>query len=246
MMKIQHFILVLLVWGCSTSSNNTQKLTFARTEISVESCVDEDCAKVNLGWPVASESEIGKKVNSAVNKSLMAYFRKDTVFADIQSAAEDYIKSYQDFKKEFPDAVGAWEIEINSEKSYESDGLVSIKFSEFNFSGGAHPNSSINYLTFDKTNGIVLSKDQLILSRQRLLEKTENAFREFHQVPDNVTIAKDGRFFLPETGFFLPNAIGYEEGKLKLIYIPYEIGPYSLGYTELEFDLNELEGIVKK
>lgn len=245
-MRLSPFLLILLVWGCTASTNRTQELTFSTKEFSMESCVDEDCAKVNINWPIASESEIGNKVNSAILSNLKTYFRQDTVFTDLQSAAEDYVKSYVEFKKDFPDASGEWEIEINAEKSYESDSLISIKISEFNFSGGAHPNSSVNFLTFDKTNGNLLTEDQIILDKEELFEKTEKAFREYHQVPENVSLADDGRFFLPETGFFLPNAIGYEEGKLKLIYIPYEIGPYALGYTELEFDLTDLEGIVKK
>jgi hypothetical protein len=235
-----------MVSGCGTSSKKIQDLTFSTKEFSIEGCVGEDCAKVNINWPIASESELGNKMNNAILGNLRSYFNEDTTYSDLESAAKDFVKSYEEFKKDFPDASGAWEIEITSEKSYESDSLISIKFSEFNFSGGAHPNSSINFLNFDKRNGDILSEEQIVLNKKNLLEMTENAFREYHQVPNNVSLSEDGRFFLPETGFFLPNAIGYEEGKLKLIYIPYEIGPYSLGYTELEFDLSELEGIVKK
>ncbi|WP_431012717.1 DUF3298 domain-containing protein, partial [Rahnella sp. PAMC25617] len=57
---------------------------------------------------------------------------------------------------------------------------------------------------------------------------------------------EEAGFFLPETGFFLPNAMGYENGKFMLIYIPYEIGPYVMGYTELEFELKDLEGTVRQ
>lgn len=39
--------------------------------------------------------------------------------------------------------------------------------------------------------------------------------------------------------------MGFEDGKFDLTYIPYEIGPYVLGYTELEFGLQDLEGIVR-
>jgi hypothetical protein len=39
--------------------------------------------------------------------------------------------------------------------------------------------------------------------------------------------------------------MGFSGDKFKLIYIPYEIGPYAMGYTELEFPLDELKGIVR-
>lgn len=245
-MRLMPFLLVLLILACSTPESRNKELTFFMEELSVQGCVDESCAKVNISWPVASDLKIGKKINHVILTNLTAYFRQDTVFADLQSASEDYVNSYVDFKKDFPDASGAWNVEINVEKSYESDSLISFKISEFNFSGGAHPNSSINFLTFYKINGELLSKEQFILDKKILLDKTEKAFREFHQVPDTVSLADDGRFFLPEGEFFLPNAIGFEKEELKLIYLPYEIGPYALGYTELEFDLDELDGVVKK
>lgn len=83
------------------------------------------------------------------------------------------------------------------------------------------------------------------LDQPALLALAENAFREFHEVDEGSTLEESGLFFLPETGFFLPNAIGFSSDKFRLIYIPYEIGPYAMGYTELEFSLDEVKGIVR-
>jgi hypothetical protein len=62
---------------------------------------------------------------------------------------------------------------------------------------------------------------------------------------EDITLAESGLFFLPETGFFLPNSMGFSGDKFRLIYIPYEIGPYAMGYTELDFSLVELKLIVR-
>ncbi len=245
-MRILLFLFLSIVWSCTSPDEKNKDLTFSPKELLTERCVEENCATVTITWPEAKETAVGKKVNDVILSKLKSYFRPDTVFADLKSATEDFVNSYVEFKNDFPEVSGDWNIEITVEKSYESDSLISFKFSEYNFSGGAHPNSSIMFLNFDKVNGYMLTEDQFILDREKLFEKTERSFREYHQVPNNTSLTEDGRFFLPETGFFLPNAIGYEDGKLLLIYIPYEIGPYALGYTELEFDLIELEGIVKK
>lgn len=245
-MKQSWFIVFCILVGCSNPKGDSGELNFSTKELSTEKCIDEKCAKVEISWPEANSTEVGQKINVSILSHLMAYFRQDTVFSDLQSAAEDFVKSYEEFNKDFPDSPGEWTVEIDAEKSYESDSLVSIKFSEFEFTGGAHPNSSVNFLTFNKSNGFLMGTDQLILDQDKFLQKTEQAFRDFHDVPDSVSLENDGRFFLPESGFFLPNAIGFEGDKLMLIYIPYEIGPYSLGYTNLEFELNELEGIIKK
>jgi hypothetical protein len=39
--------------------------------------------------------------------------------------------------------------------------------------------------------------------------------------------------------------MGFSGDKFRLIYIPYEIGPYAMGYTELDFSLVELKLIVR-
>ncbi|MFT4857347.1 MAG: hypothetical protein ACI942_002734 [Planctomycetota bacterium] len=62
---------------------------------------------------------------------------------------------------------------------------------------------------------------------------------------ENITLEESGLFFLAETGFFLPNAMGFSGDKFQLIYRPYEIGSYAMGYTELESSLDELKGIVR-
>jgi hypothetical protein len=100
-------------------------------------------------------------------------------------------------------------------------------------------------MNFDRNTGEFLSIDQLIIDQTRLLDLAEKAFREFHEVDENMALEESGKFFLPETGFFLPNAMGFKDGKFHLIYIPYEIGSYAMGYTELGFFLEEVKGIVR-
>ena len=53
-------------------------------------------------------------------------------------------------------------------------------------------------------------------------------------------VRENSWFFFSETRLFLSNAFGFKEGKFWIIYVPYEIGPYALGYTELEFTQEEL------
>jgi hypothetical protein len=43
----------------------------------------------------------------------------------------------------------------------------------------------------------------------------------------------------------LANAIGFKDNKFWVIYIPYEIGPYVLGYTELDFSREEVAKLVR-
>jgi len=163
----------------------------------------------------------------------------------LEQQTDIYLNSFKATKDEFPEMAADWEIEVNASVSFDSLNTLSIFLQEYNFSGGAHPNSSQSFMNFDRASGELLSKDELILDQAKMLELAEKAFREFHEVEANLSLEENGRFFLPESGFFLPSAMGFKEGKFYLIYIPYEIGPYVLGYTELEFALEQLKGIVR-
>ncbi len=246
------YLVVIAVFLCVACSKPTQvkeqiveELSFNTKTFTSERCVDDNCAKVELSWPVAENVSEASLINEEIRLQLLAYFQQDKTYVNLDSAANDYLNSYENFKSDFPDAPGGWSIEVKVEKSYESDSTLSFKFSGYNFSGGAHPNSSINYMNFGKKSGEYLSLDRVNLDESKMLAMAEQAFRKHHEVEEGVELKDDGRFFLPETGFFLPNAMGYENDKFHLTYIPYEIGPYALGYTALEFDLKDLKGIVR-
>ncbi|HSF53099.1 MAG TPA: DUF4163 domain-containing protein [Algoriphagus sp.] len=243
-------LLLLAAFSCAPKSQNTENalenpLTFQMDSLQKETCVGENCAKLSLSWPVASGSESAEKINLAIQEQMTMLIQTGEDLAPFDSLVQRYFRSFEEFKTEFPDSFGGWEIEANGKVSYESDSTLSIHFTQFTFLGGAHPNSTVSFLNFDPRSGEALSDDRLILNDSAFFELTQKKFREFHQVAEGVSIADDGRFFLPETGFFLANAKGFKDGKFWVIYAPYEIGPYAMGYTELEFTFEELKGIVR-
>ncbi|RAI92273.1 DUF4163 domain-containing protein [Algoriphagus yeomjeoni] len=248
-MKYLLIIFLFLGVACGRPTQDEEQIvediSFSTKTFTSERCSDDNCAKVELSWPIAENVPAASTINEEIEHQLLAYFQQDKTYDNLDSAAKDYLTSYENFINDFPDAPGGWSIEVKAEKSYESDSTLSIKFSEYNFSGGAHPNSSVYYMNFDKQTGEYLSFDRVVLDQDKMLELAETAFRKYHEVEQGKSLEEAG-FFLPETGFFLPNAIGYKDGKFVLTYIPYEIGPYVLGYTDLEFELNELEGIVRQ
>lgn len=242
-------LIFLAFFSCSEPKSvlveEKAELTFSTQEFVKNTCIGESCASVSFIWPLAKGSEIAAKINESIDQQLLVYFHRDSVAPTLEAQAQLYLNSNEDFVNQFPDYPGGWSIEVSAKVSHESDSTLSIFFTEFNNSGGAHPNSSQYFMNFDKITGEVLSADQLVLDSARLLEKSEIAFRKHHEVPEGKSLEDEG-FFLPETGFFLPKAMGYKDGKFWLIYIPYEIGAYVIGYTELAFTPEELKGIIRK
>lgn len=245
-MKYLVGVVVLLFVACGgKTTESVASLGFVTKTFSTERCIDGSCGKVEVSYPVAENASIAAQVNESIMGQILLYFNHEKEFDKLDSAANDFLDSYEEFKTDFPEAPGEWSLALEVEVTYESDSTLSVKFSEFNYSGGAHPNSSVYYMNFDKQTGEHLSVDRVILDERKMMELAEAAFRKYHDVEEGVELKDDGRFFLPETGFFLPNAMGYEGGKFVMTYIPYEIGPYVLGYTELEFFPEQVKGIIR-
>lgn len=245
MRRLIILFLFLLASCTSEKARNESNLKSTMKNFSKEACIDVSCAKVNLSWPEFEKGEVGNRLNQAIEEQLLAYFYSDSIGTSMDQEADNYLKSFKEIKAEFPDMPGDWEMEINARVSFDSLNTLTVFFEEYNFSGGAHPNSSSYFMNFDRSTGEFLSVDRLVLDQPALLSMAEKAFRDFHEIDENVTLEESEQFFLPETGFFLPNAMGFKGDKFRLIYIPYEIGPYAMGYTELEFSLVELKGIVR-
>lgn len=249
---MKHLILLLFLAAicCTPKSQNTEstlenQLNFKMDSLQKETCVGENCAKLSLSWPIASGPEPAEKINLAIQDQMAMLIQTGEDSAPFDSLVHRYFRSFEEFKSEFPDSFGGWEIEAKGEVAYESDSTLSIYFTQSSFLGGAHPNSTVSFLNFDPRSGEALSDDLLILDEKALLDLTEKKFREFHQVAEGVSLLEEGSFFLPETGFFLANAKGFKDGKFWIIYVPYEIGPYAMGSTELEFSPEELKGVVR-
>jgi hypothetical protein len=242
-------VLFCLIWvSCSAKKSEPLdpiSLTFSLDSLEEKTCVGENCATLKLSWPVAKGGVQAEKINLAIQEKLGVLIQTGEEPMSLDSAKSYYFKSFEQFKEEIPDSYGGWEIEVEAKVSYQSDSTLSVFFTWMTFLGGAHPNHGSGFMNFDSESGEYLSQDRLILDENGLLELVEKKFREFHQVAEGVSLADDGRFFLPETGFFLANALGFKEGKFWVIYIPYEIGPYAMGYTELEFSPEELKQLVR-
>ena len=227
--------------GTRSEMGSEEALTFQQDSLIRKACVGEACARLRLIWPVAEGGYNAVKINEVIQDQLLGFMQVgEEPWTNLDSAATHFLTSFKEFKEEFPDSNGAWEIEVNGNLSYESDSTFSFFFEQYNYLGGAHPNSSVAFLNFERKSGEYLSTDRLLLDQAKVIMLAERKFRLYHQVEEGVNLQDDGRFFLPETGFFLANAMGFKEGKFWIIYVPYEIGPYALGYTELEFTREEL------
>lgn len=240
------FSFILFFISCSPKDIKS-KLIIEKKEFSKERCLGDSCAEVFFSWPTIIDGYQKEKINKEILNKLAAYTSLDeSPNKGLDLGVEAFFEEFMDFKNEFPDASAGWSIEVQAEISFDSLGILSIIFQEYNYMGGAHPNSSQTFLNFDKLTGNTLSNQEIVLEEALLLKLVEDDFRSFYEIEENVDIREDDRFFIPESGLPLAQAIGYAGENLKLIYNPYEIAPYVMGSTYIEIPLKDLEGIVKR
>jgi hypothetical protein len=241
------FLVSFLIQSCQSVKNESDKMEYEQKDFEKESCVEGACGKVNLSYPFfKGESESASMLNVHIEQQLVMFLNigENQEITPLDSAVSAFLHSYTAFKKDF-DSPQEWEIMVDSQVTLLGEKLISIAFDSFSFTGGAHPNSYRLYLNFDSAKNAPLKNEDLILDKNNLLSLAETKFRDYHEVPESVTLAEDGSFFLEnDRDFFLPAAMGFEGDEFVMYYNPYEIGPYVMGSTELRFTKEEIKGLV--
>jgi len=249
--KIYFAILVsayLMACAPPQESRRDVPLTYHIEAESREKCIGEACAKVEWEYPLFDgDSALATGINGQIQEQLKYHLMTDDYgFDDLSAGVEILFESYERFRNDFPEVVQQWTIDIKGEVTFLSDQLVSMKFVNFSYTGGAHPNTVINYLNLDLSDSVSIAPhENIILDRSRLLRLTEEKFRQYHEVKAGVSLEDDGRFFLDDGQFFLPATVGYDKEEFVLYYNNYEIAPYVMGGTEIRFPLTDLKGIVR-
>ena len=243
---------LLLLAACQSATKteaieSTPPLTFEEKNENFQECMGEACATVDLTYPVFNGDTALAVINNRqiAEQNTQMWVTGDQQYNGMEEAVSSFFDGYKSFRTDFPDAPQEWTFETEAQVTHQSDSLVSIRFENFSYLGGAHPNTVVLYLNLDLSqNADVLVHEKLLIDRAKLLELAEEKFREHHEVEQGIGLEEDGRFFLDEGKFFLPAAMGYEDDEFVLLYNAYEIGPYAMGRTELRFPLEEVEGVV--
>lgn len=243
-MKLLFFGILLGLISCQSRENN--QFIWEKQDLNREHCLEGNCARVRLDFPVFSEPEFSAATNRSIKDKIQSYFFTDSANLGLEEKIDRFFDEFSDYKEQFPEVSGDWEMEVKSEVTYLSDSLISIFFEYYGFTGGAHPNTTVSFLNFDAATGELIDRQELIQDQEKLMEMAEGAFRHYHELGEDQDLIENDQFFIPDSGFFLPQAMGFKDEKFWLIYSPYEIGPYVMGYTELSFDPQNLKGIVKQ
>lgn len=140
---------------------------------------------------------------------------------------------------------------------FEDDLYFSYSQNLYHYSGGAHGNSVVNYITLDKNTGERLKISQVLdpkyksailkiakanlLSNERYTSDPKKSLREngywFHDAGEHQSLGE----WSEESGFYLPENFLVVSDGLVFLYNQYEVAPYAMGTPTLKIDWSELE-----
>jgi hypothetical protein len=234
---LAHGNLIIREFGsCDTIKNQGVSVSVSLWEPSDSSKVSE----VIIG--ILTQKSI-ERINSYADSASIA--ANPGAKKSVKDAFVVFQKNYNDFKKEFADAPGCWQVELTGDTVMATPKWLFYKLGHYAFTGGAHPNSFRSYHAFDGKTGEEKQIKSFIADSVALLKLVETHFRKEEKLADTVNLEESG-YFLSNHQFFVPaNYVFTREGIL-FYYNPYEIAAYARGAIKFTIPYSELEGIVKK
>ena len=236
-LKRIYMLLVTLITFFSCNSE-IKPISFKTTVIDIPSEAD-----ISISIDEAGNSELSKTINFQIEEAIISTLSEATKKTNLNSVLVDFNKDYVDYKTDFPESSDPrWELFIETEKIYQSEAIITIAISTYEFQGGAHGNDKIVLLNLDAKIGKVLNHNDIININDKFNSIAEKHFKNSLEQSDSQSNMQD--YFFGKS-FQLPENMGFSEDGLILLYNTYEVASYAQGYTEFVIPFEEIDELLK-
>lgn len=210
----------------------------------------KQCLLFQIEYPVITgkiEADIMDKINASIEDDILssAPIENDAA-SSIKEMIDGLSEDYEALLKDFTDYEQPWLVEINADILHQDTAYISLASSIFTYTGGAHPNNNQLYKSYDLRTGRAVKLGDLFLPgfENQLNESAEIEFRMLKEIPPGNSLKSAGYWF-EDDQFVLSDNFAIINKSLIFYYNPYDIGPYSLGATELELKLTDYIDLIK-
>jgi len=206
----------------------------------------DDTTRVTLAFPefVATRTpEALDSLNAAVRRLVLASWS-----ANGGAPARDTTQLMQQFEQEWRDErrkVGTpfgWFLDRRVSVSAETLGVVTLRFREYLFTGGAHPLPTTRFVNVEEKSGRTLRFTDLFADslRDSLSAALVPAFRAARGLGPDSSLGSAG-FWFPDGRFRVNDNVGLGPRGVAFYFNAYEVGPYALGPTEVVGDYDAMK-----
>ena len=240
--RVLTFLMVIGMVGLLVGCSKLTKATLGTDNLKEENLKDEQVFKTDEGKDIVSfkvdvldfdEEGQYKIVNDEIQKMLAeknAYYD-----GDFKTICEDSIQY-------MPTDDIVFEAELKSELKYNSNGVVSIVFNNYQYAGGAHGSTTYYTLNVDTNLQKVLTFDDVFVKgcepelKKLIIKGLEKLNKEYG---GNLSYFDDYEDYLKEA--FDSQYIYFTENGVTFIYNESLIAPYAAGPMFVEIPFKDLE-----
>ncbi len=244
------YFLLLFISACNSGTDKTRKvaltdtLSYAYDSVKVNSKSTTrviDTAKASISFPIFKNDTL----NQFIKRKVFDFFAKEEPATSYQDIANSFIKGYEDFLSENPETQQSWFLIIKINVLEQTPNYLSLKYIHSDYAGGAHGNTTISFLNYNPKTNTQITIDSLIQKEkmEALIQIAEGIFRKNEKL--TATEPLDEKYFFEKGKFVLAQNFHVTDMGLIFLYNPYEIKPYSEGYTELTIPFSALKTIAK-
>ncbi len=207
----------------------------------------KQCVLFQIEFPVIT-GKVSQEIIEKINQSIQSDIFQKTVgrkVASFDQMMTDLSASYDSLINDFDDYAQGWLVEINSDILFQQENYISVASTIFTYTGGAHPNNSQVYRSYDLKTGETITLDDILEPgyASALNSSAEIEFRMQKEIPPNESLESAG-YWLEDGAFKVNDNFAIINQSLMFYYNAYEIGPYSLGATELELKLTDYVDLI--
>ena len=200
-------------------------------------------------WPRGNSTQaifLKKLVNEAFGQKNSTEDIGQTFLHQKKKYLDRYLKDNKDLKDEDLKDTYAYNYEQRGQLMivFQSSRLLTFAGLSDSYTGGAHDNYGTSFSSVDLTSNKKLKLDDIITSagKKQLSKLLEKYFRKTYSLKDTDSLGAGGLFenkIEPNNNFYVTEkGIGFN-------YVPYEIGPFSMGEINIFIPFSELKNYLR-
>lgn len=234
--------------SAGNSSGDLPKFTQKVYSKNYKGCLDtaEACTYIHIYYPEMTDGKYKDKINSLVkDMALSSYYTEDTHYSDFDKMINQFMKDYEDFKKDVPEYPGGWTLMDSTGVITNTPEILTFKNTSENYLGGAHGSYNVAYTNFDMRTGNVLkTKDIFVKGYEKTLNKMiEERIRKHFEMKPNESLVEGGLF---ENKVSFNDNFAITKDGIEFLYNQYEIAAYAMGVIEIKLSYKDLDAILNK
>ncbi|PSJ73881.1 DUF3298/DUF4163 domain-containing protein [Sphingobacteriales bacterium UPWRP_1] len=206
---------------------------------------EEPCAHIEIIYPVIAKlpgenRQAVNNINNAIARALAESMPAEEPTPP-QQAAEQFIA---DFKEQDASYKMSWEHEVMTNIYHNANNLLSIGFSTYSFTGGAHPNHAEAFYNFNLLTGKQVELSDIFSAgyEKRLTMLAEQKLRKLYAIGAKTPLTEAGFF---EDKFALNDNFSVSTTGIAFLFNPYEIAPYAMGEQLITIPWAEIKDMLK-